>query len=120
MKTIKTLSQLTSISVSVLLSISYLLGVAPSLTAQAPSKLEEELGSPEESEAENQQSTEAATESMEERRGQQEQKLEQELNIDEPDPGKPKVEDVDSPGQDLGLDDNETFQPADDEVEVKF
>ena len=64
--------------------------------------------------------TEAATESMEEQRGQQEQKLEQQLNIGEQNPGEPKIEDVSSPNEELRLDDNEPNQPAKQEVEVKF
>lgn len=81
---------------------------------------EAEVGSPEESEVENPQPTEAATESMEEQWGQQEQKLEQELNIRKPDPGKPKVEDVPDPNEELGLEGNEPFQPAAEEAEVEF
>lgn len=69
---------------------------------------------------ENPQPTEAATESMEERRGQEEQKLEQELNIGEQHPGEPKVEDVPGPNEELGLDGNEPEQPADEEAEVEF
>ena len=42
MKTIKTLNQLTSVSITVLLSIGYLLSLAPSLTAQVPSTPETE------------------------------------------------------------------------------
>ena len=75
----------------------------------------------EESQGENPQPTEATIESIEERRGQQEQKLEQELNIDEQDSEAPKVKICSpSPEEELGLDDNEPFQPADAEVEVKF
>ncbi len=79
-----------------------------------------EVGSPEESEAETPQPKEAAIENMEERRGQQEQELEQELNIDERDSEEPKVKYVPSPEEEEGLDDNEPFQPAEAEAEVKF
>ena len=64
--------------------------------------------------------TEAETESMEEQRGQQEQKLEQQLNIGEQNPGEPKIEDVSSPDRELRPDDNEPNQPAKQEVEIKF
>lgn len=96
----------------------------------------EEVNSLEESEAENQQPTEATTESMEERRGQQEQKLEQQLNInrqserdyvegnvnDRVDHISPHVEDVPGSSEELGLDDNEPDQPVEEqgEVEVNF
>jgi hypothetical protein len=78
----------------------------------------EEVNSPEDSEAENQQPREAATEGMEERRGQQEQTLEQELN--ERNPNNPQVEYVPNPNEELELDDNEPSQPENQEVELKF
>lgn len=77
-------------------------------------------GSPEESEVKKPQPTEAETESLEEQQKQPEPKLEQELNIRDEHPGKPKVEDVSSPEEELELDDNEPSQPADEEVEVEF
>ena len=79
-----------------------------------------EEGSSEESEVESLQPTEAETENMELQRSQQEQKLEQELNIGEEHPGKPKLEFAPNPNEGLELDDNEPYQPADEEVDVKF
>lgn len=81
---------------------------------------EEEVNYPEESEAGDRQPSEAATEGMEERRGQQEQKLEQQLNIGEQEPDEPQVEFTPDSNEELGLDDNQPYQPDDEEVEVKF
>ena len=96
-------------------SFSILVGEFSLVRAQAS-----ELGSFEESEEQNLQPTETDIESVEQWREQQEQKLEQELNIGEQDPGQPKVEFAPDPDEDLELDDNQPFQPEAQEAEVKF
>lgn len=57
---------------------------------------------------------------LEQGRQKKEEQLDETLNIQQKKPNDPKVEDVASPSQQLGLDDNEPVQPTDEEAEIKF
>jgi rRNA maturation endonuclease Nob1 len=57
---------------------------------------------------------------LEEEREKKEEQLEETLNIEEPNPNEPKVEEVPDPDEELGLDDNLPYQPTDEETEIKF
>ena len=57
---------------------------------------------------------------LEQEREKKEEQLEETLNIEEPDPNEPKVEEVPDPDEELGLDDNLPYGPTDEETEIKF
>lgn len=64
--------------------------------------------------------SEESIEQFEQEREEREEELEGTLNIEEKDPNKPRLEGVQDPNEELGLDDNLPEGDVDDEAEVKF